>query len=123
MHTVTVEELKQFSSTFRTVISEDAVFNAFGSWFSTDFNGSASSPAPQPVTLTTEPESNTHWAQQVFMVHPPIRVDVGDTLEGVVKVQRQRLNHRLLWVQITFSHHRAGIGQIGPERVLNYRID
>ena len=123
MHTVTVEELKSFSQSFRTVISEDAMLNAFGGWFSTDFNGSAADPAPQPVTLSTEPESATHWAQQVFMVHPPIRVDVGDTLEGIVKVQRQRLNHRLLWVQITLSHHRAGIGQIGPERVLNYRID
>ena len=57
------------------------------------------------------------------MVHPPINVAVGDALEGTVKVQRQRLNHRLLWVQITLTHSRAGIGQIGPERVLNYRID
>jgi hypothetical protein len=48
---------------------------------------------------------------------------VGDTLEGIVKVARQKLNHRLLWVQLTLTHSRAGVGQVGPERTLNFRID
>lgn len=43
-------------------------------------------------------------------------------LEGTVKLARQRLNHRLMWVQLTVSLHRAGV-QVGPERTLNYRID
>jgi len=123
LHTTTVDELRAFTTTFKTVISEESLFNAFGGWFDTDFCGSKAEPAPRPVTLTTEPESTTHWAQQVFLIHPPMRVEVGDTLEGTVKVARQKLNHRLLWVQVTFSLNRAGVGQVGPERTLNYRID
>ena len=176
LHTTTVQVLASFSTTFRTVICEDALLNAFGGWFDTDFHGSEADPAPNPVTLTTSPESNTHWAQLVFMVHPPVRraapsprgsrasacdarptdrlharlrarlrcpspgangssmgacvcsrlqmhVEVGDTLEGTVKVARQKLNHRLLWVQVIVTLNRAGVGQVGPERTLNYRID
>lgn len=123
LHTTTTKELASFSTSFRSVISEDALLNAFGGWFDTDFNGSAAEPAPKPVTLTTAPESATHWAQQVFLVHPPLLVEVGDTLEGIVKVARQKLNHRLLWVQLTLTHSRAGVGQVGPERTLNFRID
>lgn len=123
LHTTTVQVLASFSTTFRTVICEDALLNAFGGWFDTDFHGSEADPAPNPVTLTTSPESNTHWAQLVFMVHPPMHVEVGDTLEGTVKVARQKLNHRLLWVQVIVTLNRAGVGQVGPERTLNYRID
>ena len=122
-HTVGVSDISSFSTSFRTEITDDAVLNAFGGWFDTDFNGSAADPAPNPVTLTTAPESTTHWAQQVFLMHPPMVVQVGDALEGVVKVRRQRLNHRLLWVQINVSLMRAGVGQVGPERTFNYRID
>jgi len=123
MHSITVDELKKVSSAFTCVINEDADLNAFGGWFDTDFRGSSAEPAPQPVTLTTSPESATHWAQQVFMVHPPMRVQAGDMLEGTVKLARQRLNHRLMWVQVTVVLNRAGVGQVGPERTLNYRID
>ena len=123
MATTTIEELKACAADFRCVISDDAELNAFGGWFDTDFRGSPADPAPTPITLTTEPESATHWAQQVFMVHPPMSVQVGDTLEGTVKCQRQRLNHRLMWVQLTLTLNRAGVGQVGPERTLNYRID
>jgi len=123
VHDVTVETLKSVASTFKSVISDEAELNALGGWFDTDFLGSRDDPAPQPVTLTTSPESNTHWAQQVFMIHPPMHVEVGDVLEGTVKLARQRLNHRLLWVQVTLTLQRAGVGQVGPERTLNYRID
>jgi protein arginine N-methyltransferase 1 len=126
-HTISVKELAAFSTRFSTTISDDvvpgAILNAFGGWFDADFNGSASEPAPNPVTLTTSPESKTHWAQQVFMVYPPIAVEAGDVIEGTVKLARQRLNHRLLWVQMVFTHRRPGIGQIGEERTLNFRID
>ena len=112
-------ELKALQASFVSVISEDADLNAFGGWFDTDFRGSQAEPAARPVTLTTQPESATHWAQQVFMVHPPMRVQVGDRLEGTVKLARQRLNHRLMWVQLTLSLDRPGVGQVGPERTLN----
>jgi protein arginine N-methyltransferase 1 len=123
VHTVTVEELKAFSTPFTSVISETGTLNAFGAWFDTDFNGSRADPTPNPVTLTTAPESTTHWAQQVFLLYPPLQVESGDVLEGVVKVARQKLNHRLLWVQITLTLTRPGVGQVGPERTLNFRID
>ena len=123
VHTVTVDELKSVTQPFRTVIAEDAELNAFGGWFDTDFRGSTADPAPTPVTLTTEPESTTHWAQQVFIVNPPEYVQAGDVLEGTVKLARQRLNHRLMWVQLTFSLNRPSVGQVGPERTLNFRID
>jgi hypothetical protein len=119
LRVVHTAQLATFSAKFRTVISEEGELNALGGWFDTDFRGSMSEPAPNPVTLTTEPESTTHWAQQVFLIHPPHRVEVGDTLEGTVKLSRQHLNHRLLWVQVTMTQNRAGIGQIGPERTLN----
>ena len=52
-----------------------------------------------------------------------MNVQAGDVLEGTVKLARQRLNHRLLWVQLTFGLNRPGVGQVGPERTLNFRID
>ena len=73
--------------------------------------------------LSTEPGAPTHWAQQVFLVSPGQAVQQGDVLEGAVSIRRQKQNHRLLWVQVTFTHSRAGVGQIGPERTMNYRID
>lgn len=123
MHTVTVEQLKALKAPFRCEIHAEGELNALGGWFENDFNGSKSHPAHSPVTLSTAPETNTHWAQQVFCVHPPLNVEEGDYLEGTVKVARQRLNHRLLWVAVTMVHIRPGIGQVGPERNLNYRID
>lgn len=61
------------------------------------------------------------------MVHPPLRVEIGDTLSGTIKLRRQTANHRLLWVSMTLRHERAmsgqGLVQVGPERTLNWRID
>jgi len=119
----TIAGISCFSTPFTSEILEEGTLNAFGGWFDTDFLGSKADPTPNPITLTTEPESTTHWAQQVFMVHPPLAVQVADLIEGVVKIKRQRLNHRLLWVQLTITHMRPGVGQIGPERTLNFRID
>ena len=122
LHTITVAELKEIETTFKTVCSQDAEMNAWGGWFDTDFKASTAEPAQQPVTLTTEPESTTHWAQQVFLIHPPMLVEVGDTLEGTVKVRRERLGPAALGAG-HFTHSRAGIGQIAARRTMNYRID
>jgi hypothetical protein len=49
-------------------------------------------------------------------------------IAGCVTVRRQKQNHRLLWVQIRFTHSRA-VGpenemiEIQPERTLNFRIE
>ncbi len=122
-HACSVPDVSAFSCGYRTVIDDDDELNAFGGWFDVEFNGSAEQPAPNPVTLSTRPETTTHWAQQLFIVHPAVPVQQGDVLEGVVKLARQKLNHRLLWLQLTFVHTRPGCGQIGAERVLNWRID
>ena len=45
------------------------------------------------------------------MVHPPLRVEIGDTLSGTIKLRRQTANHRLLWVSMTLRHERAMSGQ------------
>ena len=49
-------------------------------------------------------------------------------IAGCVCVRRQKQNHRLLWVQIRFTHSRA-VGpdnemiEVQPERTLNFRIE
>jgi len=121
-HTCTKQDVTTFKSQFRATITNNAVLNAFGGWFDVQFNGSADDPTPNPVELTTAPSHSTHWAQQVFMVHPPIEVHTGDELLGTVEMTRQKLNHRLLWVQMRFSVTRDSV-LLEPERTINIRID
>ena len=111
VETVDIEELRCIRSSFSVEIYETAELSGFGGWFDVQFSGSEASPAPSPVTLSTAPGSPTHWAQQVFLVSPPQPVERGDVLAGCVTVRRQKQNHRLLWVQIRFTHSRA----VGPE--------
>ena len=72
--------------------------------------------------LSTAPGAPTHWAQQVFLVHPPLSVMEGDVVEGSVRLCRQKVNHRLLYVQVRFTLLRGG-APVEPERTCNYRID
>ena len=111
VETVDIEQLRCIRSSFSVEIYETAELSGFGGWFDVQFSGSEASPAPSPVTLSTAPGSPTHWAQQVFLVSPPQPVERGDVLAGCVTVRRQKQNHRLLWVQIRFTHSRA----MGPE--------
>ena len=111
VETVDIEQLRCIRSSFSVEIYETAELSGFGGWFDVQFSGSEASPAPSPVTLSTAPGSPTHWAQQVFLVSPPQPVERGDVLAGCVTVRRQKQNHRLLWVQIRFTHSRA----VGPE--------
>jgi len=128
VETVDIEELRCIRSSFSVEIFEAAELSGFGGWFDVQFSGSEASPAPSPVTLSTAPGSPTHWAQQVFLVSPPQQVERGDVLAGCVTVRRQKQNHRLLWVQIRFTHSRAvgpeqAMVEIQPERTLNFRIE
>ena len=52
------------------------------------------------------------------------RADVmeGDVVEGSVRLCRQKVNHRLLYVQVRFTLLRRG-APVEPERTCNYRID
>ena len=101
----------------------DSQLSAYVGWFDTQFNGSADAPAPNPVNLTTAPGCHTHWGQQVFLVAPPIDVRRGDQLKGRFRMRRQKPNHRLLLVELAFSVHRPGVGEVEPERTLEWRID
>jgi len=94
------------------------------SWFETAFNGSTSSPTSTPVVLTTEPPSDTHWGQQVLLLHPPQMALYGDLLHGDFTLGRQKENHRLLWIRMTLRHTRPMTGEeVYPERTINYRVD
>lgn len=66
--------------------------------------GSPSSPANE-VELTTAPsiDNSTHWGQQVFLLHPPMRVMRDDVLEGTFSMTRSKENHRLMDVQFVYK--------------------
>ena len=90
------------SSDFQSVITQPAaLLNAFAGWFDVQFCGSESDQAPNPVELTTAPSHHTHWAQQLFYVHPPLEVQAGDVIKGSIHLTRQKANHRLLYLQAT----------------------
>ena len=99
-----------------------AAATALGGWVDGQCKGSAAAPAGTPVPLSTAPGAPTHWAQQVFLVHPPLSVMEGDVVEGSVRLCRQKVNHRLLYVQVRFTLLRGG-EPVEPARTCNYRID
>jgi type I protein arginine methyltransferase len=48
-------------------VDEDVRISGFAGWFTADFKGTAETPLPAPLTLSTGPENGyTHWGQQVF---------------------------------------------------------
>jgi len=121
---VTQADIATFTTPFRMEITADAEVSGFGSWFDTAFEGSEASPASHPVLLTTEPPSETHWGQQVLLLHPPQPAMAGDVLHGEITLGRQPENHRLLWLRMTLRHTRPMTGeQVYPERTINYRVD
>mmetsp|Transcript_2621 Transcript_2621/g.5897 ORF Transcript_2621/g.5897 Transcript_2621/m.5897 type:complete len:371 (-) Transcript_2621:610-1722(-) len=122
VHTVTIEEVSTIRSPFSARIHVAAELNAFGGWFDCFFKGSGAAPAAHVVELTTAPPSETHWGQQVFMVHPAEQVESGDLVEGSVAITRQQQNHRLLHMQVTFKITRLD-GSSTAERTINYKID
>ncbi|CAM8960282.1 hypothetical protein QQ045_003184 [Rhodiola kirilowii] len=100
---VTVEEIREVRSTFTSVIaSESTRLCALGGWFDVHFKGSEGNPVDEEVELTTAPSVNngTHWGQQVFLLHPSIRVDEGDSLNVTFSMIRSKENHRLMEVDL-----------------------
>uniref|UniRef100_A0A6T8DAZ0 Protein arginine N-methyltransferase domain-containing protein n=1 Tax=Prymnesium polylepis TaxID=72548 RepID=A0A6T8DAZ0_9EUKA len=128
-HNCTKEDVTVVRSDFQSVITHPAaLLNAFAGWFDVQFCGSDADQAPNPVELTTAPSHHTHWAQQLFYVHPPLEVQAGDVIKGSIHLTRQRTNHRLLYLQVKFSVLRAGPNgppamPIAPERTCNFKID
>ena len=121
-HSCSKEDITVVNATFSCAITHPcAMLNAFAGWFDVQFCGSTADPAPNPVELTTAPSHSTHWAQQLFYVHPPFEVQAGDVLKGSVLLTRQKVNHRLLAMQVKMIIVRGGV-TIG-ERSLKYKID
>eukprot|EP00882_Tetradesmus_deserticola_P026662 GHRQ01029430.1.p1 GENE.GHRQ01029430.1~~GHRQ01029430.1.p1 ORF type:complete len:489 (+),score=148.86 GHRQ01029430.1:167-1633(+) len=87
--------------------------------------GSGQNPADDPMKLSTAPDATgpTHWGQQVFMLHPSIDVASGDSLTTKVKVARQKVNHRLLELDIEVKVTGNSIHATGEPRQLNWHID
>ena len=114
-----VAELKAFKANFRSEIHYDAEPNALGGWSYTDPAAARPSPRRCPSPCPLPRVQHALGAAGVLRAAAGRRG--GRCLEGTVKVARQRLNHRLLWVSVTLVHTRPGIGQM--ERNLNYRLD
>lgn len=104
--TATLDEIASVHANFTAPITiEQGRFSGFAGWFDVHFRGSPSSPASHEVELTTAPsiDSSTHWGQQVFLLHPPMRVIREDVLEGTFAMTRSKENHRLMDVQFVYK--------------------
>ncbi|KAK9101919.1 hypothetical protein Sjap_019173 [Stephania japonica] len=100
--TTTVDDILYVRTNFTSLIAMDmARFSGFAGWFDVHFRGSKDSPATQEIELTTAPsvDNGTHWGQQVFLLHPPCRVEEGDNLTVSFSMNRSRENHRLMEVE------------------------
>jgi len=65
---------------------------------------------------------------QVFFIHPPQEVEHGDVIKGSIVLTRQKVNHRLLWLEVKFTVmritlHNTELQPVAPERTLKYKID
>lgn len=99
--TVTVNDILEVRSNFTSSIGvEGTRICGLGGWFDVHFRGSKDNPVQKEIELTTAPsiEDGTHWGQQVFLFHPPIRVCEGDDLVVSFAMTRSRENHRLMEV-------------------------
>nr|QEG03106.1 arginine N-methyltransferase PRMT10 isoform X1 [Cymbidium ensifolium] len=104
--TATVDEISNVFANFLLPINVDRTrLSAFAGWFDVHFRGNLQNPVEQEVELTTAPriDCSTHWGQQVFLIHPPLRVDEGDRLVVTFSMSRSRENHRLMDVNFTYE--------------------
>ncbi|WIA11620.1 hypothetical protein OEZ85_011724 [Tetradesmus obliquus] len=127
LHTITIEELKAELDADISMPIVDACgpVDAFCGWFDVEFKGSEENPADDPVKLPTAPDATgpTHWGQQVFMLHPSIDVAAGDSLATKVKVARQKVNHRLLELDLEVKVTGNSIHATSEPRQFNWHID
>ncbi|PWA97099.1 protein arginine N-methyltransferase PRMT10 [Artemisia annua] len=104
--TVTVEDiLKVEACVSSTITKEDTRLCGFGGWFDVHFNGRKENPAECGVELTTAPsiDDGTHWGQQVFLLHPPVRVNDQDEVRVNFSMTRSAENHRLMNVDLAYE--------------------
>lgn len=106
---VSVADLEAIRADFRLPLHEGTVrLTGFGGWFDVHFKGSRESPAEQVVELSTAPsrDETTHWGQQLFLLHPSLRAEAGDVVEGSMQITRAKHNHRLM--DVTIQHALTG---------------
>ncbi|GJT22622.1 protein arginine N-methyltransferase PRMT10 [Tanacetum coccineum] len=104
--TVTVEDILKVEACVSSIITkEDTRLSGFGGWFNVHFNGRKENPAECEVELTTAPsiDDGTHWSQQVFFLHPPVRVNEQDEVRVNFSMTRSEENHRLMNVDLAYE--------------------
>ncbi|CAA3025654.1 arginine N-methyltransferase PRMT10 [Olea europaea subsp. europaea] len=84
------------SSISSSITAENTRHCRFAGWFDVHFRGSHENRAPQEIELTTAPNEDfgTHWGQQVFLLHPPVRAHQEDNLILNFSLTRSKENHR-----------------------------
>lgn len=100
--TATVDEILTVKANFSSLISmENTRFCGFAGWFDVHFRGRGEDPAKNEIELTTAPsvQNSTHWGQQVFLLHPPLRTTEGDNMDVSFVMNRSKENHRLLEIE------------------------
>ncbi|KAL8189632.1 hypothetical protein R6Q57_029198 [Mikania cordata] len=104
--TVTVDDIIEVKANISsTITKEDTRLCGFGGWFDVHFNGRTENPAECEVELTTAPsiDYGTHWGQQVFLLHPPVRVNKGDGILVNFLMNRSKENHQLMNVDLGYE--------------------
>lgn len=100
--TATVSDILEVQSRISSSITaENSRLCGFAGWFDVHFRASMQNPAQREIELTTAPsdESGTHWGQQLFLLHPPLKVSYGDRLSINVSMKRSQDNHRLMEIE------------------------
>ncbi|XP_043703077.1 protein arginine N-methyltransferase PRMT10-like [Telopea speciosissima] len=100
--TASVHDIIDVRSTFSSSLTERTRLCGFAGWFDVHFRGSKDNPARREIELTTAPslDNGTHWGQQVFLLHPPIRVGEEDDISVSFSMNRSKENHRLMEVEL-----------------------
>ncbi|KAK4391647.1 protein arginine N-methyltransferase PRMT10 [Sesamum angolense] len=109
--TATINDIRNVHASISSSITEENMrFCGFGGWFDVHFRGSNKNPAQHEIELTTAPSEDygTHWGQQVFLLHPPLRVQRGDDLILQFSMSRSKDNHRLMEVDLSCEMRQSG---------------
>jgi hypothetical protein len=68
-----------FNSNFKIEVAKAGTINSFLGWFDVTLC--------EGIILTTSPEEpSTHWKQSIFFLSKPIKVQVGEIIEGTINL-------------------------------------
>ncbi|KAK4481205.1 hypothetical protein RD792_012087 [Penstemon davidsonii] len=115
--TTTVDDISNVrASVSSSITEENARLAGIAGWFDVHFRGSSENPAQNEIELNTGPneDSGTHWGQQVFLLHPPPRVQRGDDLKFNFSMIRSKENHRLMEVDLDIEIKQSS-GKLLPQ--------